>query len=151
GPTNGLAPLTVSFTNLSSGATDYIWSFGDGNTSTAINPTNIYTNAGTYAVALTAIGLAGTNSLARPNYIIVSNPPAVAHFSSGPTNGLVPLTVSFTNLSTGATNYIWSFGDGSFSTNANPVTTYTNAGAYSVTLVVTGEGGSNGLTLTNYI
>src|SRR6185436_13059103 len=36
----------------------------------------------------------------------------LAAFSAGPTNGLAPLAVSFTNLSTGATSYSWNFGDG---------------------------------------
>src|SRR5260221_4246668 len=97
-PISTLFPYTtlfrsVSFTNLSSGATNYIWSFGDGNTSTAINPTNIYTKSDNYTVELTAISAAVSNILARTNYIIVSNLPAVADFSAGPTNGLVPLTV----------------------------------------------------------
>jgi gliding motility-associated-like protein len=54
-PTTGTVPLAVSFTNTSHGATNYTWSFGDGDTSTAVNPTNTYTNAGTYTVVLTAI------------------------------------------------------------------------------------------------
>src|SRR6201993_2698979 len=54
-PTTGTVPLAVSFTNTSVGATNYTWSFGDGDTSTAVNPTNTYTNAGTYTVILTAI------------------------------------------------------------------------------------------------
>ena len=55
-PTNGTAPLTVIFTNLSTGANSYKWTLGDGHTSTSVNPANTYSNAGTYSVTLTAIG-----------------------------------------------------------------------------------------------
>ncbi|PYJ01004.1 MAG: hypothetical protein DME25_19205, partial [Verrucomicrobia bacterium] len=74
-PTNGAAPLTVSFTNLSSGATSYNWDFGDGHSSSVANPSNTYSNAGTYTVTLKAIGPGGTNTLARTNYVVVTNPP----------------------------------------------------------------------------
>jgi PKD repeat protein len=46
--------LTINFTNLSISATDYMWDFGDGNTSTAKDPTNVYSEIGTYTVSLTA-------------------------------------------------------------------------------------------------
>jgi uncharacterized repeat protein (TIGR03803 family) len=74
GPTNGVAPLSVIFTNLSTGATNYAWAFGDGNVSALANPTNTYTNAGTYSVTLTAVGPGGTNQLTLTNYIVVTNP-----------------------------------------------------------------------------
>ena len=117
--TNGIAPLNVVFTNLSTGATNYSWAFGDGNLSTNTNPTNIYTNPGIYSVSLTAIGPGGTNVLTRASYIQVLAP-VVANFAANPTNGVAPLTVVFTNLSTGATNYSWAFGEGNLSTNTNP-------------------------------
>jgi PKD repeat protein len=71
GPITGLAPLSVSFTNLTSGAASFIWSFGDSRTSTAANPVKVYTNAGTYTVSLTATGAGGTSTLTRTNYVIV--------------------------------------------------------------------------------
>jgi PKD repeat protein len=149
-PTNGTAPLTVVFANSSTGATNYFWSFGDGNSSTISNPTNVYTNAGLYTVSLTAIGSGGTNAVTVTNYLSVVSP-TVAGFSASPTNGTAPLTVQFLNSTTGATNYAWAFGDGNSSTLANPANTYSNAGLYSVTLTATGPGGSSALALTNYI
>src|SRR5439155_126203 len=99
-PTNGLAPLTVQFTNSSTSATSYAWNFGDGKTSTATNPSNTYTNAGTFTVTLTATGPGGTNVLVRNSYIVATNnPPPVANFVASPTSGVAPLSVSFTNLS----------------------------------------------------
>ena len=73
-PTSGAAPLTVSFTNLSTGANNYNWAFGDGHTSTNVNPANTYSNAGTYSVALTAISAGGTSTLTRTSYIVVGAP-----------------------------------------------------------------------------
>ena len=75
---SGAVPLLVNFTNLTTGATNYAWTFGDGNISTDTNPTNVYVNAGSYTVTLTAIGAAGTNVLTRNNYITITNiPPTI--------------------------------------------------------------------------
>ncbi|HXU28541.1 MAG TPA: gliding motility-associated C-terminal domain-containing protein, partial [Bacteroidia bacterium] len=54
-PVTGSIPLAVSFSNTSTGASNYVWIFGDGNSSTLANPTNTYTNVGTYNVILAAI------------------------------------------------------------------------------------------------
>lgn len=78
----------------------------------------------------------------------------VAAFSGTPINGPAPLTVTFMNLSTLATNYVWDFGDGnilSTVSNSNVVETYTNTGAYTVTLTAYGPGGFNVLTNTDFI
>jgi PKD repeat protein len=95
-PINGVVPLTVTFTNLSSEAADYAWDFGDGQTSTNTNPVNLYTNAGTFSVTLTAIGLCGTNALTRTNYIVVVN---IIPF---PQLAVSPLNLDFGLISTGA-------------------------------------------------
>ena len=150
--TSGVAPLSVSFTNLSSGATDYSWDFGDGNFSAAANPTNTYTNAGSYTVTFTATSGGLTNILTRTNYVLVTNlPPVIAAFTANPTSGVAPLTVFFTNLSSGATDYTWDFGDGNSSVAANLTNTYTNAGTYTVSLAAMGSGSTNILIQTNYI
>lgn len=151
-PTNGVAPLTVAFTNLSANATGFVWDFGDGNTSSNIHPANTYSNAGSYSVTLTAIGPGVTNALTLTNYVVVTNyPPAIAGFTADVTNGLAPLTVAFTNLSANATGFVWGFGDGNSTTSANPANIYSNAGAYSVTLTAIGLGGTNVVVRTNYI
>ena len=59
-PVYGTAPLVVDFTNQSSGASSYTWTFGDGNTSTSINPANTYTMIGVYIVTLTAVDASGS-------------------------------------------------------------------------------------------
>ena len=47
-------PMEVSFTNGSQDATSVEWLFGDGNSSTSLNPTHVYTNTGDYIVQLIA-------------------------------------------------------------------------------------------------
>ena len=151
-PTTGIAPVKVTFSNTSSNATSYVWNFGDGNTSTNVNPSDTYTNVGSYNVTLQAIGSGATNTLTLTNYVVVSPVPA-ASFSAAPTNGFTPITVSFSNTSSNATSYVWIFGDGSTATNANPTHTYTatNTTAYTVTLQAISSGVTNSKTLINCI
>ena len=75
-PVEGMAPLTVAFTNQSTGATRYLWDFGDGNTSTHTNPANHYSAPGRYTVTLAAYRADWSNVLVRTDYIIVTPPPA---------------------------------------------------------------------------
>src|SRR5262249_49347950 len=136
GPTNGTAPFTVAFTNLSTGAiTSNSWNFGDGFFSTNAAPSHTYSNAGNYTVSLSVFGPGGSNTNTKANFISVSAPPVppVANFSGSPIFGAAPLLVTFTNLTSGSvTNYNWTFGDSGSSTNANPTHTYSNAGSYTV-------------------
>ncbi len=152
-PLVGTAPLTVTFTDASSGEiTAYLWNFGDGITSTVQNPSHTYTAAGVYTVSLTVSGPGGSDSLTRTDYITVNEPPPVADFFGAPLTGAAPLTVIFTNTSTGAiTSYLWDFGDGITSTLPGPDHTYAAPGLYTVSLTVSGPGGSDSLTRTDYI
>lgn len=153
-PTTGIAPVTTSFTNLSTGDfTACLWDFGDGHTSdVCANPSHSYTAAGVYTVTLTASGPGNTDTLIRSSYITIYEP-AQADFSASPIGGIMPLSVNFTNLSTG--NYdtcLWEFGDGMTSQAClGPGHTYTETGVYTVTLTVTGLGGTDSLTQSNYI
>jgi PKD repeat protein len=81
--TNAVAGVPVAFTNKSGGATSYFWTFGDGNTSAAVNPVNTYANVGTYTVSLTAINNGVSNTMTLPNYVVV-HPPPLAAFSGTP-------------------------------------------------------------------
>ncbi len=78
--------------------------------------------------------------------------PPVADFSGSPLSGDAPLTVSFTDASSGSpTSWSWMFGDGGTSTQQNPAYTYTADGSYTVTLIATNAYGSDTETKADYI
>ena len=75
-----------------------------------------------------------------------------AAFDASPRSGLSPLTVVFTDQSSGGvTDWLWQFGDGLSSTLASPTHTYMATGIFTVTLKVSGPGGSDTLTRTHFI
>ena len=152
-PKTGQAPLAVSFTDQSTHApTSWSWTFGEGGTSTAQNPSHTYNDAGTYTVALTAANAGGSNTCTKSNYITATQPPPVADFSGTPTTGVAPLTVAFTDASSHVpTSWSWTFGDGGVSTAQNPSHTYTTAGTCSVALTAKNAAGSNTCTKSKYI
>ncbi len=153
--TSGTLPLSVQFVDSSSNSpTSWVWSFGDGGSSTAQNPSHTYTSAGTYTVTLTATSGAGSNTLSESGYITVSKVAAlpVASFAATETSGTAPLAVQFVDSSTNTpTSWVWSFGDGGSSTLQNPSHTYASVGTYTVTLTATNAAGSNTDTETGYI
>jgi len=72
-PTGGTAPLIVQFTDLSTGGpTSWLWTFGDGNTSTAQNPQHTYTTAGTHTVTLTASHPYSSDTETKTSYITIA-------------------------------------------------------------------------------
>ena len=150
-PTSGTAPLTVTFTDTSSGnITSWSWNFGDGTTGTAKNAAKTYTNPGSYTVGLTVTGPAGSSTASRTISVATAAP--VANFTAMPISGTAPLAATFTNGSSGTVSgYSWSFGDGGTSTAPSPAHTYTNAGTYTVSLTATGPGGTNTKTQNGYI
>ncbi len=81
-PASGVNPLRVQFTDASTGVTDSrLWDFGDGQTSTQINPSHLYSYVGLYSVSLSLFGPGGNDTKTRPDYITVldittpDNPP----------------------------------------------------------------------------
>ena len=137
--------LTVTFTNTSTGATSYFWDFGDGNNSSDANPVHTYAVGGVYEVELTATNSCGNT--VTTNTVTMVLPP-VAAFTASPSSGCGPLTVEFTNASTGAATYSWSFPGGSPSTSTatNVTVTYATPGNYTAVLTATNAGGSNSIT-----
>jgi hypothetical protein len=96
---------------------------------------------GPQQIAVTATNVEGavTGTHALTVYV-----PPTAGFSGAPTRGIAPLTVAFANRTTGDyTTSLWEFGDGLTATAHNPVHTYRAAGAYTVTLSVSGPGGGD--------
>ncbi|WP_141241777.1 PKD domain-containing protein, partial [Methanosarcina spelaei] len=107
---SGKAPLTVTFTDKSTGTpTKWQWNFGDGSKSFVQNPTHKYSKSGVYTVSLTVKNAKGSNTVTKTDYITVITKP-IANFTSSVTSGKAPLTVTFTDKSTGTpTSWKWSF------------------------------------------
>ena len=137
---SGNAPLTVYFSDDSTGfPATWSWDFGDGKSASSQNPPHTYTTAGTYSVRLSVTGPGGS-STSYPQQIMVyaatpSNVEAI--FSADPSTGAAPLTVTFTDMSSGSpSSRNWEFGDGGISTLTSPVHTYTTPGQYTARLTV---------------
>jgi PGF-pre-PGF domain-containing protein len=148
--TAGPRPLSIAFTDTSTGLPEsWSWDFGDGNKSATQNPVHEYSNDGIYPVTLTVENSKGSNSIQKQNYITVSTKPPLSNFRSNITSGNIPLTIQFTDTSTGfPASWNWNFGDGTSSTEQNPMHTYFSAGTYNVTLVVSSADGSTSKTST---
>ncbi len=143
-PMVGDPPLTVTFRDMSYGKVNtWLWSFGDGTTSTLQNPVHTYFVPNTYSVSLLVSNPYGSNRKTADNFITIGSPP-MANYLAEPMSGQAPLTVQFTDLSTGnPKQYEWSFGDGAQSTEKNPVHIFQNGGDYNVTLTVTNAYGTH--------
>jgi len=143
-PASGSAPLTVTFTNSTTGTvTAWAWDFGDGTGSTAKSPSHSYGSPGSYTVTLAATGPGGSSTMTASTPITVTAPAPVADFAMTPTSGVAPLSVAFTDATTGiVTSWAWSFGDGTTSADQNPTHTFSTPGSYTVKLTATGPGGS---------
>jgi len=86
--------------------------------------------------------------------LLPAGPPGapVADFSGSPTTGTAPLSVSFSDASTGSpTSWSWDFGDGGTLTSSSPTHTYGTPGTYSVTLTVANATGGDTVTKTGYV
>ncbi len=127
--------LTVDFTNTSTGMyQSWAWDFGDGNTSTAQNPTHTYATAGTYNVCLITTTPCGADTFCFTLTTCV-NPSA--NFNYTPTG----FTTTFTDLSSGDANtWFWDFGNGNSTSDQNPTVTM-DPGLYTVCLTVTNSCG----------
>jgi PKD repeat protein len=150
GDNQGCAPMTVNYQNTSTNSPDsYEWEFEGGSpaTSTDADPEVIYTASGLYDVILTVTNANGTNSETFIDYITINDVPTTDFIADE--DGLV---VTFTDQSSGAASYAWSFGDGNSSTDVNPTHTYGAEGVYAVTLETTNDCGttSENITINNY-
>jgi gliding motility-associated-like protein len=131
----------------------WLWDFGGQGTSAQQNPSFTFANPGTYYVRLTVSNAIGCTDDTLSVIPIVVHPVPTANItSSTPTSCRAPFNVSFNSNATGASNYLWDFGDLSTSGNPNPVHTYNNSGNYTVTLTVRNNFGCTfTTTLTNYV
>jgi uncharacterized repeat protein (TIGR01451 family) len=146
---------TVIFTDASTtngpAITDWQWDFGDGSAkATTQDASHQYTSADVFTVTLTITDDCGYSASHTGAVTVASE--AEAGFTASPTVGVAPLTVTFTNTSTGGYGTsLWAFGDGVTSTEESPTHTYAY-GLYTVSLTVdVGLPGADTLTRTNYI
>lgn len=127
------APATVQFNNTSA-ATNYVWDFGDGATSTNTNPSHTYSTNGSYTVTLITVSVQGCrDTLKRQNLL---------NIGTNHSDFLVPVSVCagepifFTNTSSPLPSSVkWSFGNGTYSDSVQASNVYIKAGNYTVKLV----------------
>ena len=129
-------PMYADFTNTSVGAQFYKWFFHDGITSLETNPTMSYTLPGKYEVTLR-----GENEFRCVDSVthdVIKYPKPKANFTPDKLVGCIPLSVSFTNTSLGASKYNWDFGDGNAKNTKDTSITYTYGkdGTFNVRLIV---------------
>ncbi|WP_440949998.1 PKD domain-containing protein [Methanosphaerula subterraneus] len=145
-PPYGQDPLTVQFTDLSTGhPTAWYWNFGDGETSREQNPVHTYHGARAYTVSMRARNSDSESIVTMEDIVMVGVPEGwpLARCTAAPVSGTGPFSVQFTDVSTGnPTSWYWSFGDGGESTLQNPVHIYTRPGTYSVGFRVKNSRGS---------
>jgi PKD repeat protein len=137
--TSGPAPLTVAF-GATGGANvrAWNWQFGDGSVSTGQTVVHTYQESGNFTVSLTVSSGQGVTRECEGVTIAVypALPVVSANFSANITEGPVPLSIRFSDLSSGADRWLWEFGDGGNSTAQNPVHVFTEPGSYVVNLTV---------------
>jgi PKD repeat protein len=144
-PASPSTDTTVSFTDQSSGSpTAWNWNFGDGTGSTQSNPAKRFNAAGTYTVTLTVSNASGSSQTARSIAVSAVAPPVEAAFSFSPSSPSTETTVYFTDQSAGSpTAWLWTFGDGTWSSQRSPAKQFSAAGTYTVTLTASNASGSS--------
>ncbi|MBN2000343.1 PKD domain-containing protein [candidate division KSB1 bacterium] len=156
-PRNGCAPLEVKFTDNSPYATSWAWQFPGGTPANATGKgphTVIYNTPGTYPVTLEIQCENGSDKKTKNSYITVLDCTCEADFTGTPTSGDAPLPVLFTDNSTNANSWVWSFPGGTPS-SAQGIgphqVTYNNPGDYDVSLEITCDNGSDIVVKDDYI
>lgn len=152
-PNSGIGSIKTTFTNNSTGSIKtYKWTFGDGATSTLKNPTHTYTTPGIYSVKLEVYGPRSWTSETTKKDAITVYSQACSAFSATPKIGAAPLSVLFSDQSTGdIEKWEWTFGDGNTGNAQSPIHKYDQPGKYTVTLKVSGNGGTDTETKSDFV
>jgi len=133
-PRNTCATIGVTFSDISTGTvTHWLWDFGDGFTSTLQKPVHIYSDTGMFTVQLIISNGGCSDTVKLINYIHISAP--IARFNAN-MDCKKPYERMFQDMSIGADEWYWDFGDGTTSTLKNPIHTYALKGTYQVSLRV---------------
>jgi gliding motility-associated-like protein len=126
-----------STTSLSGSITNWLWNFGDGQTSAFQNPQHAFGSVTNYSVSLVVTSEHGCKDTIRKNVTVIAGPNA--DFSINPNPAQALETVTFTDLSTGPSslvNWYWAFGDSAVGNSQNITHVYDNQGVLEVFLVV---------------
>jgi gliding motility-associated-like protein len=132
----GVPTGSVSAVTASGGTTPYTyqWYNGSAPIAGATNDSLTGAGAGTYSVLITdANGCVATGGTTSFN--IGGSPAVIASISPHTATGQAPLNVSFTNNTTGASQYSWTFGNGLTVSTLNAGTTYNTPGTYTVVMI----------------
>ena len=152
---SGCAPHCVVFNNATLNANTVNWEFGDGQLATGTEAYHCYAQPGSYSVALAVTANNGCSDLLHISDLIKVFPNPVAAFSMTPPHSApVSSSIFFKDESIGATHWLWNFGDllNNFSELKNPLFTYRELGAFTVTLTVrSNKGCTNTASHTIYI
>ena len=133
----GCVPLTVNFTNLSSGGSNIKWDLGDGNVTSTPNPSNIYTTAGEYFVTL-FVNNGCSFDTTKPAVKIKVNPSPIVKFNTSTNIICQNNSIDFLNTSIDIKKYTWDFGDGSATTTlTSPKHTFLTNGTFKI--ILTGQ------------
>ncbi len=127
----------------------YFWDFADGTTSTAENPTKVYSAAGSYSVKLTATNSLGSNTKAMKVMVVNPSTASVSQSTLSKVNGTITKRFVLNN-SFGFTNYSWSVsngGTGLFSNQSTVNFDFTQAGVYQVTVTAVDDKGCSSTTI----
>jgi PKD repeat protein len=149
-PLKGRGSVEVAFESLARNAKKWSWDFGDGATSTDLDPVHLYSEPGLYTVKLSVENDVNRDEKVRERYVKVAHPDEpIADFRALPKEGEKPLEVYFEDLSSGALGeWSWDFGDllsgkDRVSSERNPTHIYKNPGRYTVRLRVKGPHGED--------
>lgn len=126
--------LVVQLTNQSTNAVEYVWDFGNGDSSTAVNPTYTYNLPGTYTITLTAIDTSRCHPIDTATFTVTMLPNSFVNFEAP--NVCLGTITQFTNLSNPDAQFAWNFDDGNTSTEYSPAHLYAADGIYSVSLTI---------------
>jgi gliding motility-associated-like protein len=135
-PSTCTAPVTINFQNTSTGTgtLTYKWIFGDGSNSLSQNPSHTYTSPGTYTVKLIVKNAAGcSDTLTKSNAFTVGN--VFPGFSVNSFNCLGRSVIITNNSTPLPSSVLWDFGDGTYSTDINPMKLYNDTGTFQVKMV----------------
>ncbi|HLF26119.1 MAG TPA: PKD domain-containing protein [Anaerolineae bacterium] len=156
GPYTGTEGSPIALTGIVTdpGAADthtYLWTFGDGVTSTLRTPAHMYADNGIYTATFKATDKDSASNIVTTTVTVNNVAPTAV--SGGPYSGVPGQPISFTGNvndpgSVDTHTYLWNFGDGITATLQSPSHVYATGGAYTVTLTVTDKDGDSDVVTT---